>query len=378
MKTVVVGMSGGVDSAVSAYLLKKQGYHVIGLFMRNWDSMINNDILGNKNINQEMCPQERDYQDALLASKIIGIELKRVDFVQEYWENVFQYFIKEYSIGRTPNPDIFCNKFIKFDKMLDYALNTLKANYLATGHYAKLVENNLYKGDDHEKDQSYFLAQLTKKQLERVLFPLANYSKKEIRKIAQEINLNVANKKDSTGICFIGKRDFDEFLQNYIPAQPGKIIDIETGEIVGKHNGVMYYTIGQRKGLSLGGMKEPYFLAAKNVEKKEIFVAPLSKEREYLYSNKLKAIELNLIDEDFDINNLFAKFRYRQKDVKVFDVEIDHQNKTIIVSFENQLSVTPGQHIVLYENDKCVGGAIIDTIYKDNEIVNLLNYQIKK
>lgn len=378
MKTVVVGMSGGVDSAVSAYLLKKQGYHVIGLFMRNWDSMINNDILGNKNISQEMCPQERDYQDALLASKIIGIELKRIDFVQEYWENVFQYFIKEYSIGRTPNPDIFCNKFIKFDKMLEYALNTLKADYLATGHYAKLIENDLYKGDDHEKDQSYFLAQLTKKQLERVLFPLANYSKKEIRKIAHEINLNVANKKDSTGICFIGKRDFDEFLQNYIPAQPGKIIDIETGEIVGKHNGVMYYTIGQRKGLSLGGMKEPYFLAAKNVEKKEIFVAPLSKEKEYLYSNKLKAIELNLIVEDFDVSNLSAKFRYRQNDVKVFDVEINHQSKTIVVSFENQLAITPGQHIVLYENDKCIGGAIIDVIYKDNKIVNLLDYQIKK
>lgn len=378
MKTVVVGMSGGVDSAVSAYLLKKQGFHVIGLFMRNWDSMTNNDILGNKNISQDVCPQEKDYQDALLSAKIIGIELKRVDFIQEYWDSVFQYFLKEYEKGRTPNPDIFCNKFIKFDKMLNYAINELKADYLATGHYAKLINNDLYKANDEEKDQSYFLSNLSRKQLEKVLFPLANYSKKEIRAIAKEINLNVANKRDSTGICFIGKRDFDEFLENYIPAQPGNIIDIETNQVVGTHKGAMYYTIGQRRGLSLGGMKEPYFLAAKNIERKEIFVAPLSKEREYLYSNKLIAIDLNLISDDFEIDQLSAKFRYRQKDTKVFDVIIDRENKTITVSFEEQLSITPGQHLVLYQGNKCIGGAIIDTIYKNNEIINLLDYQVKK
>lgn len=378
MKTVVVGMSGGVDSAVSAYLLKKQGYHVIGLFMRNWDSMINNDILGNNNISQDMCPQERDYQDALASAKIIGIELKRVDFIQEYWDSVFQYFLKEYAKGRTPNPDIFCNKHIKFDKMLNYALNELQADYLATGHYAKLINNDLYKADDEDKDQSYFLSNLTKKQLEKVLFPLAKYSKKDIRKIAHQINLNVADKKDSTGICFIGERNFDEFLQNYIPAQPGNIINIETNQVIGKHKGVMFYTIGQRRGLALGGMKEPYFLAAKNVNKREIFVAPLSKEKEYLYSNKLTAIELNLITRDFDLTKLSAKFRYRQKNTKVFDIIINEKQKTITVSFNDQLSITPGQHIVLYQGDKCIGGAIIDTIYKDDQVINLLDYQFKK
>lgn len=374
-KRVIVGMSGGVDSAVSAYLLKQQGYDVVGLFMRNWDSFANNDILGNENISQDICPQEQDYLDALESAKIIGIELKRVDFVKEYWDYVFKNFIEEYSKGRTPNPDILCNKFIKFDKMLNYALNELKADYVATGHYAKLIDGQLYKANDLDKDQSYFLAQLSKEQLAKVLFPLANYSKNEIREIANEINLNVANKKDSTGICFIGERNFDKFLQNYIPSQPGKIIDIVSGKTIGSHAGIMYYTIGQRKGLNLGGMKEPYFLAAKNIEKKEIYVAPLSLEKEYLYSNKLEADNLNLNTKDFNINNLSAKFRYRQKDNEIHNVKIDYQNNKISVEFEQQLAITPGQQIVLYENDKCIGGATINKIYNDNIEIDLLHYQ---
>ena len=226
-KKVIIGMSGGVDSAVAAYLLKKQGYQVVGLFMRNWDSIANNDILGNEKINQEICPQEQDYLDAKEAAKLIGIKLERVDFIQEYWNDVFENFLHEYKNGRTPNPDILCNKYVKFDRMLNYALNQLKGDYLATGHYAKIKNNKLYKADDLEKDQSYFLAQLNKKQLENVLFPLAQYNKKDIRKIANEINLKIANKKDSTGICFIGERNFAKFLQNYIPTQPGNIIDIK-------------------------------------------------------------------------------------------------------------------------------------------------------
>ena len=376
-KKVVIGMSGGVDSAVAAYLLKQQGYDVVGLFMRNWDSMTNNDILGNDNISQNICPQEQDYQDALEAAKIIGIELKRVDFIQEYWDFVFQNFIEEYSKGRTPNPDILCNKYIKFDKMLNYAINNLDADYLATGHYAKLIDGQLYKADDEEKDQSYFLSQLSREQLSKVIFPLSSYTKKEIREIAKKIKLNVAEKKDSTGICFIGERDFDKFLQNYIPARPGKIIDIETGKEIGKHYGVMYYTIGQRKGLNLGGMSQPYFLAAKNIEKKEIYAAPLDKEKEYLYSNKLKASQLNLNTNNFDVNNLSAKFRYRQKDNKIFNVNIDKDNKTIEVEFDEQLAITPGQQIVLYENDKCIGGAVIDKIYQNNKEINLFNYEVK-
>ncbi|MBD5423448.1 MAG: tRNA 2-thiouridine(34) synthase MnmA [Mycoplasma sp.] len=375
-KRVIVGMSGGVDSAISAYLLKKEGYDVVGLFMRNWDSMLNNDILGNENIDQNICPQEKDYQDALEASKIIGIELKRIDFIQEYWDYVFENFIQEYAKGRTPNPDILCNKFIKFDKMLNHALNELNGDYLATGHYAKLIDGKLYKADDKEKDQSYFLAQLTPEQLKNTLFPLSKYKKTQIREIAKKINLNIANKKDSTGICFIGERDFDKFLQNYIPAKPGKIIDIETGKEIGKHYGVMYYTIGQRKGLNLGGMKEPYFLAAKNIKNKELFAAPLSKEKHYLSSNKLIGIDLNLNTNDFDINNLHAKFRYRQNDQKIFNVNIDYDKKTIMVEYDSQLAVTPGQHIVIYDNEKCIGGATIDKIFLNDNELDLLNYKI--
>ncbi len=377
-KRVIIGMSGGVDSAVSAYLLKQQGYEVIGLFMRNWDSMLNNDILGNEKISQDICPQEQDYEDAKKASEIIGIELKRIDFIKEYWDYVFQNFIDEYSKGRTPNPDILCNKFIKFDKMLNYAFNELNGDYLATGHYAKLIDGQLYKANDENKDQSYFLSQLSSKQLEKVIFPLSNLTKDEVRKIAKKINLNVANKKDSTGICFVGERDFDKFLQNYIPAQPGNIIDIETGKIIGKHYGVMYYTIGQRKGLNLGGMKEPYFLAAKNIENKEIFAAPISKEKKYLHSNKLFAIDLNLNTDIFDIENLSAKFRYRQKDSKIFNVKIEKNNKTIWVEYDDQLAITPGQQIVLYENNKCVGGAVIDKVFQNDKEINLFSYKIKK
>lgn len=375
-KKVIIGMSGGVDSAVAAYILKQQGYDVVGLFMRNWDSMTNNDILGNQKISQDICPQEQDYKDAVEAAKIIGIELKRVDFIKEYWDYVFENFIDEYSKGRTPNPDILCNKYIKFDKMLNYAMNELKADYLATGHYAKLQNGQLYKAEDLNKDQSYFLSQLSFDQLKNVIFPLSTYTKDQVRKIAKEINLNVAEKKDSTGICFIGERDFDKFLQNYIPAKPGKIIDIETGKEIGKHHGVMYYTIGQRKGLNLGGMKERYFLAFKNIKEKKLFAAPLTKEREYLYSNKLKAINLNLNTNDFNINNLVAKFRYRQDDKKIFNVIIDQKNKTIEVEFEKELAITPGQQLVLYENKKCIGGAEIDKVFLDGKELNLFDYKM--
>lgn len=377
-KRVIVGMSGGVDSAVCAYLLKKQGYEVIGLFMRNWDSMANNDILGNKeNANSLICPQEQDYLDALKAAKILDIKLERIDFIDEYWKYVFKNFLEEYSKGRTPNPDILCNKFIKFDKMLNYAITNLHGDYLATGHYAKLINNLLYKPKDLEKDQTYFLSQLSKKQLKKIIFPLADYLKSEVRNIATKIKLNVANKKDSTGICFIGERKFDEFLQNYIPSNPGNIIDIETKKIVGKHFGTMYYTFGQRKGLKLGGMTEPYFVAAKNINKKEIFVAPLSQQDKYLSSNKLKATNLNLITNEFNINNLHAKFRYRQKDIKIFNVMIDNEKNEIIVEYKKEIAVTPGQQIVLYENDLCIGGAIIDQIYLNNQKIDLLNYKPK-
>lgn len=375
MKKVVVGISGGVDSAVCAYLLKQQGYEVVGLFMRNWDSLANNDILGNENISQGVCPQEQDYLDAKEAAKIIGIELKRVDFIKEYWDNIFENLINEYSKGRTPNPDILCNKYIKFDKMLNYAIDTIGADYLATGHYAKIIDGQLYKALDIGKDQSYFLSQLNNEQLKKILFPLSNLTKTEVRNIAKKINLNVANKKGSTGICFVGERKFLQFLQNYIPALPGKIIDVKTKKEIGKHYGVMYYTIGQRKGLNLGGMNEPYFVVAKNVKEKLLFAVSLSLGNKYLTSDSLEAIDLNLNTNDFDINNLCAKFRYRQDDVKV-NVHFNLNLKKAFVKYDEFIAIAPGQQIVFYDKDKCIGGAIINKIFKNNVEIKILDFKL--
>ena len=374
-KRVVVGLSGGVDSAVSAYLLKTAGYDVIGLFMRNWDSMANNDILGNERISQNICPQEQDYLDAQEAAKIIGIELKRIDFIKEYWDDVFINFLDQYQKGRTPNPDILCNKYIKFNKMLNYAFEKLNADFLATGHYAQNIDGKLFQAKDSDKDQTYFLAQLNSEQLKNVLFPLGNLTKQEVRDIATKINLNVAQKKDSTGICFIGERNFQKFLSNYLPAMPGQIIDLETKKVIGKHYGVMYYTIGQRKGLNLGGMKQPYFLAAKNIEEKILYVAALDKMDQYLSSDCLIAINLNLNTDNFNHNNLWAKFRYRQESVKV-NVEFDLNKQQAIVKYEKQLAITPGQQVVFYDGKQCIGGAEIDQIYLKNNLIDILNLKI--
>ncbi|MGL5204681.1 MAG: tRNA 2-thiouridine(34) synthase MnmA [Metamycoplasmataceae bacterium] len=372
MAKIVVGLSGGVDSAVTAYLLKEQGHEVIGVFMRNWDSLANNDTLGNKDIDNPICPQELDYLDAQESARIINIPILRIDFVKEYWNSVFENFISEYKKGRTPNPDVLCNKFIKFDKLLNYAINELDADFLATGHYAMTKNGELYRGLDETKDQSYFLSQLSKEQLSKALFPLSELTKKEVREIATKANLNVATKKDSTGICFIGERDFSVFLENYIPAMNGNIVDIDTNKVIGKHKGVMYYTIGQRKGLNLGGMTEPYFVVSKNIEKRILYVAPLSKEN-YLLSDKLIAKDLNIISDEFNSNNLTAKFRYRQDDSKV-SVEIDRLNNEIIVFYpEKQSAITPGQQIVFYVGRKCLGGAIIDKVFLNNKELKIIS-----
>ena len=232
MKKVVIGMSGGVDSSVAAILLLKQGYEVIGLFMRNWDSLINNDIKGNPTIENNICSQEQDYNDAKAVCDKLGIELHRVDFVKEYWDYVFTYFLDELKKGRTPNPDVMCNKYIKFDMFVKEA-KKLGADYIATGHYARISNENLLKAIDDNKDQTYFLAGLSNEQLKDVLFPIGELEKPEVRKIADEYNLITAKKKDSTGICFIGERRFKEFLENYLPNKPGDMIDIKTNNKVG-------------------------------------------------------------------------------------------------------------------------------------------------
>ncbi|MGZ9756304.1 tRNA 2-thiouridine(34) synthase MnmA [Mycoplasma sp. 4423] len=367
MARVVLGMSGGVDSSVCAYLLKQQGYEVVGLFMRNWDSVVNNDYLGNKDVNSDICPQEKDYLDAQKVALKLQIPLYRVDFVQEYWQNVFENFISEYRKGRTPNPDILCNKYIKFDKFAKYAFNELKADYIAMGHYAKVENGHLYRAKDTNKDQTYFLAQLTSEQLSNVIMPLAELTKSQIRELAHKLDLATADKKDSTGICFIGERNFGEFLQNYIPACDGDIVDITTNKIIGRHIGSFYYTIGQRKGLNLGGMEQPYYVCGRDVTKNIIYVAP-STQMQWLLSDALIASNYTFNHTEFDKNNLTAKFRYRQEDIPI-KLEILSDTHIKVHYSQTSSAVTPGQYVVIYDGDKCIGGATIDEIfYKDKRL----------
>ena len=374
---ILVGLSDGVDSAIAAYLLKKQGHDVSGCFMRNWDALANGDYLGNPTINNDQCPQEADYDDAVKTAKKLDIPLLRIDFVKEYWDEVFTYLIREYENGRTPNPDIFCNKYIKFDAFLKFALDN-SFDMIAMGHYAKRIDKDgvayLCKSYDQNKDQTYFLNQISQEQLSYALFPLGDIDKTEVRKIANDLGLEIANKKDSTGVCFIGERHFKEFLKNYIPAKKGNIVDIETKRVIGTHDGVMYYTIGQRKGLGIGGISgeeaKGWFVVKKDVKNNILYVAS-GDENEYLFSDKCIVKSLNFISikptEGAHIN---AKFRYRQEDKPVIINYVD--NDTIELVFDKPYkAVTPGQAAVLYDGDICLGGGLIDSTYfkgKRNDI----------
>lgn len=361
MKKVVVGISGGVDSSVAAILLKKQGYEVIGLFMRNWDASINNDVLGNPTNNNNICPQEEDYNDAIKVCEKLDIPLHRVDFVKEYWDYVFTYFLDELKKGRTPNPDIMCNKYIKFDMFIKEA-NKLGADYIATGHYARIKDGKLLRGVDNNKDQTYFLSQVSSEKLKNVIFPVGDLEKTEVRKIAAEYDLITADKKDSTGICFIGERNFSRFLENYLPNIPGKVIDIETNEIIGKHIGLMYYTIGQRRGLNIGGTKNRMFVVGKDLDKNILYIT--KNNTDYLISDSciIDTINFNTLDRPIKCS---AKFRYRQPDT---DVTLEYlDDGTILVSYEGVKSVTPGQACVLYNKEQCLGGGIIKEVRKNGK-----------
>jgi tRNA-specific 2-thiouridylase len=362
MKTVVVGISGGVDSSVSAYLLKKQGYNVIGLFMRNWDANLNNDINGNPTLNNNICPQEQDYNDALEVCHKLDIPLHRIDFIKEYWDYVFTYFLDELKRGRTPNPDIMCNKYIKFDMFAKKAIE-LGADYIATGHFARIKDGQLLRGIDDNKDQTYFLSQVSKEQLKNVLFPVGELTKQEIRNIASELGLITANKKDSTGICFIGERNFTKFLENYLPNIPGDIIEIESLKKIGSHIGLMYYTIGQRRGLNIGGDKDKIFVVGKDLDKNILYVAH-GENNEYLYSTSCIIEDVNLLT-DKEINECTAKFRYRAKDIPVTLKKLN--NNEYLVSYKKAKSITPGQACVLYDGEICLGGGIIKEVFKNDE-----------
>ena len=363
MKKVVIGMSGGVDSSVAAILLQKQGYEVIGLFMRNWDSSINNDILGNPTLGNNICPQEQDYNDAKAVCEKLGIPLHRIDFIKEYWDDVFTYFLDELKKGRTPNPDIMCNKYIKFDCFVKEA-KRLEADYIATGHYAKIKDGRLMRSHDHNKDQTYFLSQLSKEQLENVLFPLGDIeSKDEVRKIAEEHGLVTAHKKDSTGICFIGERNFKNFLKNYLPNQSGDIVNIETKEVLGKHIGLMYYTIGQRKGLNIGGTEDKLFVVGKDLKKNILYVAE-GEDNPFLYSTSCLLEDVNFNCEERP-TSCTAKFRYRAKDYPISLTYLE--NGEILVHYDPIKAVTPGQACVFYDGEYCLGGGIIKEVQKDDK-----------
>lgn len=367
MKKVLVGLSGGVDSAVAAYLLKQQGYDVTCAFMRNWDSVANEDINGNPTLNDPVCPQESDYNDAKSVADSLGLPLLRIDFIKEYWDDVFKTFLEEYKKGRTPNPDILCNRYIKFDSFMKFA-EEQGFDTVATGHYAKMKRSNgvseICKADDRNKDQSYFLAEINRKVLDHVLFPLGEIDKPEVRRIAEELHLSIAKKKDSTGICFIGERNFRQFLSNYLPMKPGKIINVITKEVVGRHTGVMYYTIGQRKGLDIGGIG-PFFVVGKNVEKNELYVVD-SEYQDFLYSDSCIVTGVNVLADRELPMDCTAKFRYRQADN---DVHISWLDETTLkVDFPQKIrSITPGQEAVFYDGDVMIAGGKIEQIFKDGE-----------
>ena len=359
-KRVVLGMSGGVDSSVAALLLKEQGYEVIGLFMKNWDDT---DEFG-------VCTATLDYEDVALVAEQLDIPYYSVNFEKEYWDRVFQYFLREYKAGRTPNPDVMCNKEVKFEAFLDYAMD-LGADYIAMGHYAQVERDEdghvkLLRGQDDNKDQTYFLSQLSQEQLDRALFPIGHLDKSEVREIAEKAGLATASKKDSTGICFIGERNFNQFLSEYLPNKPGKMVTLD-GEVKGDHMGLMYYTIGQRQGLGIGGSSEsnePWFVIGKDLETATLYVGQGYHHPE-LYSDYLEATEINLMTPQ-ELPQTFeatAKFRYRQADQKV-TVELDEtRTKARVIFDEPQRAITPGQAVVFYDGDECLGGGIIDAAY---------------
>lgn len=363
MKKVVIGMSGGVDSSVAAIVLKNQGYDVVGLYMRNWDSFTNgeyNDVPVGKT---GICPQEEDYNDAKAVCEKIGIPLYRKDFVKEYYDYVFKYFLTELEKGRTPNPDIMCNKYIKFDMFVKEA-QKLGADFIATGHYARIKDGKLLRAIDDNKDQTYFLSQVSKEQLNNVLFPIGDMIKPDVRKVAEEYGLITAKKKDSTGICFIGERNLTSFLRNYLPNKPGDIINIDTNEVIGKHIGLMYYTIGQRRGLDIGGTNDRMFVVGKNIEKNILYIC-IGKDNDYLITDSCIIEDINYLGSK-KIEKCTAKFRYRQKDVNV-ELEWLTENEILVKYPQGVKRVTPGQACVLYNGEECLGGGIIKEVRKNNK-----------
>ncbi|EHR42009.1 tRNA 2-thiouridine(34) synthase MnmA [Alishewanella jeotgali] len=357
-KKVIVGMSGGVDSSVSAYLLLQQGYQVEGLFMKNWE----------EDDNDEYCAAAEDMADAQAVCDKLGIKLHKVNFAAEYWDNVFEYFLAEYKAGRTPNPDIMCNKEIKFKAFLEFAAEALGADYIATGHYVRRRYQDghwqMLRGLDHNKDQSYFLYTLAEQHIAQTLFPVGDLEKPAVRAIAEQQGLVTHDKKDSTGICFIGERKFKDFLQQYLPAQPGDIVSIDDGKIIGRHEGLMYHTLGQRKGLGIGGLRDggddPWYVVGKDLTLNRLLVAQ-GHDHPALLSSGLIASQLHWVDRTGpqQVCRLTVKTRYRQHDIPC-TVTPRSDGRLQVIFDSPQKAVTPGQSAVFYLDEVCLGGGIID------------------
>ena len=377
-KRFYVGMSGGVDSSVAALLLKMRGHQVNGFFMVNWDTFLNQEVLSSKR--QHHCAAVLDYQDALQVGQQIKVDVQKISFIERYWKSVFQDFIAQLKIGYTPNPDVLCNQLIKFGAFFNYLETTQTADSwtLAMGHYARTFQHPvtkkyfLLRALDLEKDQTYFLSRMNQHMLQQTIFPVGALVKDMVRRIADQVGLPVSQKADSTGICFIGERQFKLFLKNYLPEQPGWIVNAETGQRVGRHEGCAFYTIGQRRHLNLGGQAEPCYVVAKNMKTRTLYVAGRTHKSKWLCSNRAQLKSVNLISGDYRPRTLAVQVQFRYQQPPLSAQVIIRHRREVWINYDYSEGVTPGQEAVFYQGMICLGGGQVAAVFLDDSPRHLL------